>query len=306
MNTDSVEILLLESFAAELESGDSVVVDTLPPEHYEARHIPGTANACVYEMVFLDGMAAIAPDKAARVICYGAGPKSKDCFAAADKLSRAGYTNLAVFPGGLEEWRGAGRVLEGAAADAVEPPHPVLELESKVYSLLPAESILRWTGRNNNGGHSGVLGCSSGELSAVDELSGQFVMDMKSIKNEDLAGDELQPVLESHLQSDDFFFTSLFPKATFTTTKIRLVEDGEATRPNAMLQGVLAIRGVENEIAFPAHIRNLEEGRIAVMGNLDFDRTQWDIIYGSSRFFQYLSYHVVFDFISVDFRLVLE
>ncbi len=306
MDTQSVETLSAEEVAAELRTGACVLVDTLPPEHFEARHITGAVNACVYEMTFLGTMAEVAPDTAARVICYGAGHKSQDCFAAADKLSRAGYSNLAVFPGGLEVWRDEGWSLEGSAADSVEPPHPMLAMESKVYSVVPDESVIRWTGRNNNGGHTGVLMLSSGEIDATAEPEGTFVIDMKSIKNVDLDGDELQPALEAHLQSDDFFFTSLFPQATFTTTKIRLVDDGEATRPNAMLQGVLSLRGMENEIAFPVHIRNVEDGRLVLMGNLDFDRTQWGVIYGSSRFFQYLSYHVVFDFISIDFRLVFS
>jgi hypothetical protein len=72
-----------------------------------------------------------------------------------------------------------------------------------------------------------------------------------------------------------------------------------------MMQGRLSLRGVSSEIAFPAHIRNLDDGRLAVIANLDFDRTQWGVIYGSSRFFRHLSYHLVYDFISVDFRLVL-
>jgi len=38
---------------------------------------------------------------------------------------------------------------------------------------------------------------------------------MNTIHNINLEGDELQPVLEAHLRSDDFFFTKLFPKAVF-------------------------------------------------------------------------------------------
>lgn len=306
MNNQTVETVTADEVVAMLKSGSGVLVDTLPPEHFEARHIPGAVNACVYEMIFLDTLSELVADKSTRIVCYGSGVKSYDCLAAVDKLSRDGYSNLAVFYGGLDQWRAEERALEGTAADEVEPPHPVLELEPKVYYLIPLDSVIRWTGRNNNGGHTGLLQFSSGEIDVTGELAGSFTMDMKSIRNTDLEGDELQPVLVAHLLSDDFFFTTMFPEATFVTTKIRLVEDGEATRPNAMLQGVLALRGVENEIAFPAHIRNLENGRIVVMGNLDFDRTQWDVIYGSSRFFQHLSYHVVFDFISVDFRLVLE
>lgn len=306
MDTQFVERLTAKEVANFMAKGEGILVDTLPPEHFEARHIPGAASACVYEMVFLDAVAALAPDKGTPIVAYGAGLKSQDCIAAADKLARAGYTNVAVFPGGLEEWRSESRPLDGTAPDEIELPHPVLDLEQKTYKVVTTDSVIQWTGRNNNGGHTGTLMLSEGELDASGDLAGEFTIDMTSIKNLDLEGDELQPVLEAHLNSDDFFFTTMFPEARFETTQIKLVNDGEATRPNAMIQGTLSLRGMSNEIAFPAHIRNIEDGRIVVVANLDFDRTQWGIIYGSSRFFQYLSYHVVFDFISVDFKLVLE
>ena len=56
-----------------------VVIDTLVPEHYAARHIPGAVNACVYEMVFLDTVAGLNIDEDTPIIVYGAGEKSQDC-----------------------------------------------------------------------------------------------------------------------------------------------------------------------------------------------------------------------------------
>ena len=306
MDTQFVERLSVSEVQTFLKEGNGVLVDTLPPEHFEARHIPGAVSACVYEMVFLDGVTGAAPDKGTPVVLYGAGLESYDCLAAAEKLSRAGYTDIAVFHGGLDEWRSEGLALEGTAPDEVELPHPVLELESKTYQLIPDESIINWTGRNNITTHIGTLALSGGELDISGDPSANFVMDMTSIRNTSLEGDELQPVLETHLKSDDFFFTTMFPKAEFKTTQIKLVEDGEATRPNAMIQGNLTLRGLSQEIAFPAHIRNADEGKLIVLANLDFDRTQWGVIYGSSRFFQYLGFHVIYDFISIDFRLILK
>lgn len=289
-----------------IETGEGVLVDVLVPEHYEARHIPGACNACVYEMVFLQTMSEVAPDKTKPVVLYGAGDKSLDSAAAADKLLRAGYDDIAIFPGGLEEWRENGHALAGEQPDEMEPPHPLVELEAKQYSLVPMESEIHWTGRNNNGNHFGTIGVKSGQFDATGNLAFSIVLDMTSIRNVDLDGDELQSVLEEHLASDDFFFTSLFPEATFTTSQVKMVEDGETTRPNGMLQGNLALRGLNSEIAFPVHIRTLDKGVLIIQGNLDIDRTEWGIIYGSSRFFKHLGYHVVYDFISIDFRLVLK
>jgi len=305
METQFVERLTAREIQELMVGKECVLVDTLPPEHFESRHIPGAVNACVYEVAFLSLMEALVPDKETSLVLYGAGEKSQDCVVAADKLGRAGYHCVSIFPGGLGEWREENRPLAGSAPDTVEAAHPPLLLASRPYSLIPEESEIQWTGRNANSSHTGSLALSRGTLDARGELAGKFVIDMNSLRNFDLQGDALHSVLEGHLHSDDFFFTTLFPEARFETSLIRIVEKGEVSRPNAMMQGALSLRGISNEIAFPVHIRNLDEKRIVIVGNLDFDRTQWGIIYGASRFFQYLGYHTVFDFISVDFRLVL-
>ena len=40
--------------------------------------------------------------------------------------------------------------------------------------------------------------------------------------------------------------------------------------------------------------------------HFDLDRTQWNVIYGSSRFFEHLGMHMVFDQISIELRLILQ
>lgn len=298
--------ITLDETRALLENKSTVVVDTLPPEHFAARHIPGASNACVYEMVFLDGVSALVPDKDALVVLYGAGPGSRDAVEAADKLGRAGYTNLRVFPGGLKEWRDAGYDLAGDAVDVVEPPHPPITIENRPYTLIPEESALRWTGRNDNGAHFGVLSLKSGEIHG-ETLTGDVALDMTSIKNVDLEGDELQPVLEAHLKSDDFFFTTLFPEAVFTIESAKPIDGAAPTQQNYRISGALSLRGVKKPVTFNASVKNTGETgeKLAIAANLDIDRTQWGVLYGSARFFHHLSYHVVYDLISIDFRIVL-
>jgi rhodanese-related sulfurtransferase len=41
-----------EDILAATQSDRQIVLDVLPPEHFEARHIPGARNACVYEVTF--------------------------------------------------------------------------------------------------------------------------------------------------------------------------------------------------------------------------------------------------------------
>ena len=53
------------------------------------------------------------------------------------------------------------------------------------------------------------------------------------------------------------------------------------------------------ELEFPAVIANLDDGGLGVSAHFDFDRTLWGAIYGSSKFFRYLGYHLVYDLVSV-------
>lgn len=289
-----------------LDKGKGVVLDVLVPEHYAGRHIPGAQNACVYEMNFIEQVVQLAPDKAAPMVVYGAGPDSRDCFVAAEKLVRAGYAKVSLFPGGLKTWRREGRPLEGEAPTETDPPHPELVLDKDAYSLVPEQSAIQWWGRNPNGSHTGLLKFLSGDLANKNgKLSGGFILDMTSLVDLDLAGDELKPVLEAHLKSDDFFFTELFPQARFSITGTEPIDDAPATMPNYLLSGILDLRGVQREITFPAHIRTPVPGRVVVMAHYDLDRTKWGVIYGSARYFQHLGYHLVFDMITVDIRLVL-
>jgi rhodanese-related sulfurtransferase/polyisoprenoid-binding protein YceI len=290
-----------------IEKKDGVVVDVLPPEHFATRHIPGAESACAYEVGFLDQIKELAEAKDTAILLYGAGLGSLDSVAGAEKLLRAGYGRVMVYLGGLKAWEEAGLDLEGDTPDQDDPPHPVLNLEKKSYTLIPEESVLTWRGRNDNGSHYGTLSLKSGELVHTDHgrIEGWCVLDMTSIRCVDLEGDALGPVLESHLMSDDFFFASLFPTARFILKTGSPMQGTPATLPNYAVFGALELRGIRREMDFQAHLRNLTEGKLVLTTNLDFDRTDWGVLYGSARFFKYLGYHRVYDTISVEFRLVL-
>lgn len=294
-----------------LSSQEHLVVDTLPPEHFERRHIPGARQACVYEVNFLQQITDLGATPETPIALYGAGPLSQDCLCAANKLLQAGFSNVFIYRDGLEGWRNAGYSLEGTAPDEVDAPHPELTLEQERYTLLPAECAFTWIGRNNNGRHWGTLLVSEGHLEKKQggdgqELEGQFQLDMHSIRNHDLEGDAMRPVLEEHLKSDDFFFSQSFPTATFTIDSMRPITESCATTANFAVEGELALRGLKRKVAFDAQLRNVADGRLGFMAHFDLDRTRWGVIYGSARFFHHLSYHLVWDTISIEFRLILD
>ena len=92
------------------------LIDTLPPEHHAQVHIPQAKNACIFQVTFLDQMKALVPGQDRLIVVYGSSEKSRDAVTAAEKLLRAGYTNVAVLEGGLSAWRAAGYPLGGEQA----------------------------------------------------------------------------------------------------------------------------------------------------------------------------------------------
>ncbi len=57
-------------------------------------------------------------DKSAEIIVYCSGPTCPQSSAAAEKLTKLGYTNVRAFKGGLEAWKAAGLQVE--RVDAAE------------------------------------------------------------------------------------------------------------------------------------------------------------------------------------------
>ena len=281
------------------------LIDVLPGDHFRKVHLPNAVNACVYEVVFLTNIKALIADTEGEIVVYGSGSASMDSRFAAEKLLRAGYRNVAVLESGIAGWRDSGYPLEGEQPEGRDDPGTHVRIPDGAFRIDPQKSLIEWAGRNPNTRHYGTVGISAGELAARNGvLSGTFEVDMRTIKNINLEGDELQPVLTSHLMSDDFFFVELFPKATFSIENARPAEPAYATFPNFEIEGLLELRGVKAKLQFPATLNVDGEGNIQAEAHFDIDRTRWNVIYGSSRFFEHLGMHTVFDLISIQIRII--
>ena len=288
---------------------DVFILDTLPNDQFEKAHLPGAQNACVFEVTFLDQVATQIPDKTSPVIVYGFSNRSQNADVAADKLLRAGYTNISILDGGVEAWARKGFELEGDASEVLAPTS--LYVPDGTYAIDLDASWIEWTGRNPNTRHYGTIQLSQGEISVQDQVvTGRFVIDMQTIKNINLEGDELQPILEEHLKSDDFLFVELFPEAVYEITqgapKPSDLNVPASSAPNYDINGALTLRGISAELNFDTTLNVLPDGRLSAEAHLDFDRTRWGVIYGSSRFFEHLGMHIVFDLISVQMKIVTK
>jgi polyisoprenoid-binding protein YceI/rhodanese-related sulfurtransferase len=303
-DTASYGLITGASVFDRLRDGTIRVLDVLPEEQHVLRHIPGAANACVYEVTFPDQVAKAIPDRHNEIVVYGATADSREADAAAEKLVRLGYEKVLVLEGGLAGWMEAGYELEGQDT-SVPAAEALLVLEEREYGIDPDQSRIEWAGRNANSTHFGTVKISEGRIvKAQDGIAGRFVVDMQSIQNLDLEGDELHPVLLAHLNSDDFFFVKMFPTAVFTIKSARPVSQSAYGERYYEVLGELELRGVKGELTFQATVGLNRDSRLSVEAHFDLDRTRFGVLYGAYRFFQHLGMHLVYDSISIGIRLV--
>ncbi len=159
----------------------------------------------------------------------------------------------------------------------------------KVFTLNDAKSKFSWTGYASVGNYAptGTLKMKTGSL----EFKGKnidksvFEFDMKSLshENEDL---------QIHLKNEDFFDVEKFPKAVFVLEKIT---DKEAS-------GTLKIKDVKKKISFPIVIKKTEK-EIRILATINIDRTDFEIKYNSTSFFQNLGDYAIKD--NFDFKIDL-
>ncbi len=283
------------------------LIHTLTNSHFQKVHLPGAQNACVFDVTFLDQLNSITDNKTAEIVLCGSSERSMDAFTAAEKLHAEGYQRMVILKGGIETWRSLNYPLEGESVDIPVDPETRLVLPDGKYRIDTEQSIIDWIGRNPNTKHFGTVRISEGQINIENgNITGVFEIDMNSIENRSLKGDDLEPVLVSHLKSEDFFFVKLFPTARFIINGGTLAENPYLSLPNFEIDGTLVLRGVKTDLSFPTTIANTDDNGLVAEAHFDIDRTRWKVIYGSTRFFEHLGMHLVFDLISFEVKIVAK
>jgi polyisoprenoid-binding protein YceI/rhodanese-related sulfurtransferase len=295
------QIAPLELARRMMDSAAPVLIDVRLEEDYLAAHLPQAKNNCVYEVSFSERMSDLASNKDA-VCVYGADSNSHEARMAAEKLLRAGYAEVLELRAGLDGWKSAGLEVEREGAAKPDNPAPLdgwreIDLE---------ESKVEWVGRNLLNKHYGQIAIKTGRLHFVrGELeSGDFTLDMRAIVCHDLTGDPLHDVLIAHLRSDDFFDVELYPEARFAITSTEPIPRATTGAPNLKVHGELTLKDVARTVDFFATAGFTPEGKAAAQASLAIDRTFWEVLYGSGKYFRNLGGHLVNDMIELQLRIV--
>lgn len=275
-----------------------IIIDTLPPEFFQSRHLAGAINACVFEMTFIEQIREIVPDVNSCLVLYDSSNRSRGAESAAEKLSLHGYTQLYVLSGGIEEWEGSGYPVNIVGPEIEEEP----TLVNGHHPIDCTESRLEWAGRNLFRKHFGTIAISGGEIIVTEGevANGSITLDMRTIKNCDLNDQAENCLLIRHLKSDDFFEVEQFPTAVFDLLECGVMVGATPGSPNYFIKGQLTLKGVTKEISIPAIIVPGENGSIQAQACFDIDRTEWQVSYGSGKLFEKLGTHLVNDTISLE------
>jgi rhodanese-related sulfurtransferase len=285
----------------QIENGSVVLMDVLLPEDFAVRHIPGAENACMYEMVFLDRVTECVPDRERAVVVYDASGATLTARTAIEKLERAGYRNVAVLEGGLQAWLAAGYPVEPGGEISEAPA-----LRDGVYRVDEEKSVVEWTGRNINNRHHGRIALSEGEvvLENGHPVSGRFVLDLRTITNQDIPDATWRDMLLRHLKSDDFFDVEQYPTALFELRGSAAISSCTPGTPNMEIAGSLTVKETSRPFSFPAIVAVQEDGSLKAQATVHFDRTLWDVCYGSGKMYERLGMHLVNDLVSVELFIV--
>lgn len=177
----------------------------------------------------------------------------------------------------------------------------------KPLTVSVTDSKINWLGKKVTGQHNGTIKVSGGEV-LVDNgkvTGGKVEIDMKTIANEDLKDEESNKKLVGHLSSPDFFDVAKFPNSKIEITKVETLNDATKPNVNSTVTGNLTMKDVTKSITFPAEIK-IENGVLTVKADFDIDRTDWNIKYGSGKFFDNLGDKVINDKFNLNLTIVAK
>ena len=172
------------------------------------------------------------------------------------------------------------------------------------YQVNTKTSKIFWTGKKVTGQHNGTLEIAEGTIDVNEgQVTGGMVkMDMNTITVEDIKDPGTNAKLTGHLKSDDFFSVKDHPHAMFEITSITPAKDSKSREHTHDITGKLTIKGKTETITFPAMVK-VKGDKLVARGDATFDRTKFNIRYGSDSFFDNLGDKAIDDKVEMNFVL---
>lgn len=167
----------------------------------------------------------------------------------------------------------------------------------KPINVSTSASKVVWLAKKVTGEHNGTVNISKGSLSVDGNklVGGNFTIDLKSIVCKDLTDPGYNQKFIGHITSGDFFEVEKFPTANFVITKVA----------GNQISGNMTIKGITKAITFPAQI-SVAGGKVTATASITLDRTDYNIKYGSKKFFESIGDKAIYDDFALTVSLVSE
>lgn len=172
----------------------------------------------------------------------------------------------------------------------------------KTYKADAASTVITWEGKKIGKTHTGSVNLKEGWITVEKNAftGGEFVVDMTSIKDLDLKDDKMRGMLEGHLKSDDFFGVEKYPESKLVITGSDKFVNGSAT-----VKGNLTVKEATHPVEFTAN-ESIKGKVITYTAVITFDRSLYDVRYGSGKFFSNIGDAAINDEIPLSVTLVVE
>jgi polyisoprenoid-binding protein YceI len=154
------------------------------------------------------------------------------------------------------------------------------------------KSSFKWSASKVSAKHFGPIKLKTASLEFKNDqlISGKLVMDHNSIASKDLEG-EWKKKFEEHIKSSDFFDVKKYPTSSL---KINKVDNGN-------FYGDLTIKDKTHPVVIP--YKKIGKN---YSGTMKFDRTKFDMVYGSGNFFKNLGDKMINDEVFVEFKIITK
>jgi polyisoprenoid-binding protein YceI len=178
------------------------------------------------------------------------------------------------------------------------------QLADGKYILDFNKSSIVWNAKKITGsGHSGTVRVSSGVIYVKGNagITGKVKIDMNAMTVTDITDAGTNANFLNHLKGDDFFNTVAFPDAMFEVTSVQVAKGNNGTTHN--VTGNMTIKGITKALTFPAKITG-GGNQVFVEGTVAVDRSQFDVKYGSTAFFDNLGDKAIDNIFNLNIKLV--
>ncbi len=169
---------------------------------------------------------------------------------------------------------------------------------AQTYKVSSDNAIVKWHGEKVTGEHNGKIQFKEGSFTVENNriTTGNFVIDMSTITNEDIEDKEYREKLIGHLKSDDFFGVAKYP-----TAKLKITGSTAFINDVATVSGNLTIKESTHPVEF-----DVSRNESTYSAELTIDRSKYDVRYGSKSFFDGLGDKMIYDDFDLNISVTVD